>query len=235
MNKYLSVFCILFGYGIFGGHSLAKAQSTSSHLDFTYASGLSLGYTQYQFLDDEGRKWFPVKPMFAYIAGIQYGPIVDIYGAKVLMSFEIGFGNIKTNTVKITPWRVSGLVSDIAFADFAIQRIPAMLWMTITTETKFTPYVRFGMGISKTSFKEIYSYNSDANLRFRKWAFTWGIGGGIQYKMSNEVDLGLFLDDWITINELKEKLPNYLTPKGIDASFKMTVIGMKIVIHFMAY
>ncbi len=233
MKKIVCFCCVVIASILFHNITVAQTQKHESHFSAIFTYGASFGYTDYKFLNDAEEKWFPVKPMFAYSAGIQYGPIIEISGAYVLTSLEIGFGSCKTNTVTIRQWGIPRLYRKEFFADFAIQRIPAMFWITIFTESKLTPYIRFGMGISNTSFKEIYSYESDADIRFRKWAFTWGIGGGIQYKLSNELNLALFLDDWITNVEMKEKVPIYHAKNGVEDPFKMTVVGIKTVINFM--
>jgi hypothetical protein len=51
--------------------------------------------------------------------------------------------------------------------------------------------------------------------------------------LSNELDLALFLDDWITNVEMKEKVLRYSTRKGIEDPFKITVVGIKTVVYFM--
>jgi hypothetical protein len=66
------------------------------------------------------------------------------------------------------------------------------------TESRLSPFVRVGVGISKTDFRETYSYNPNISIRFHDWAFTWGIGGRFNYSFSPQFDVALFLDDWIT-------------------------------------
>ena len=232
MKKIVCFCCVVIASILFHNITVAQTQKHTPHFSAIFTYGASFGDSKHWFLDDVELKLFPVKPMFAYSAGIQYGPIIEIYGAYMLPSLEIGFGSTKTNTSIIKPSSIIRF-NEKYLADHAIQRIPVMLWMTITTETKLTPYVRFGMGISNTRFMEVYSYESIYYLRFQKWALTWGIGGGIQYTLSNELVLALFLDDWITNVEMKEKVPKYSTKKGIEDPFKITVVGIKTVINFM--
>jgi hypothetical protein len=235
MNKYLSVFCILFGYGIFGGHSFAKAQTASSHIDFTFAPGLSFGHVNWNFMDDRTDNKYHVNSLLAFSAGMQYGPVLKIDGAVLYSSLEMGFGTLKTKSCEIVPISYPRRDEKEYYANLEIQRIPVMFWMTITTEMKLSPFVRFGAGISNTGFKEVYSYQDGPTVQFHKWAFTWGIGGGVRLTTSDESELALFLDDWITNAELVGKSSTNLRQNGPGTPFKMTVVGIRVVMHLKSY
>lgn len=235
MNK--SIFTLFITVSIIhlGTRNFVDAQVTSPNLYFTFAPGLSFGPVNWNFMDDRTDNKYHVNSLLAFSAGIQYGPVLKIDGAVLYSSLEMGFGTLKTKSCEIVPISDTRRDEKEYYANLEIQRIPVMFWMTITTEMKLSPFVRFGAGASNTGFKEVYTYERGPSVQFRKWAFTWGIGGGVRLTTSDESELALFLDDWITNAELVGKSSTNLRSNGPGTPFKMTVVGIRAVIHLKSY
>jgi len=233
MKKYLLVYCIVFIYYTISQLSIAEAQGTSPNLSFIFAPGLSFGPVGWIFMDDKSDREYHVNSMLSFSAGIQYGPVWKIDGAVFYSSLEVSFGNLKTKPCNIKP--KSGILGEEYLANLEIDRIPAMFWMTITTDTKLSPFIRVGAGVSNTGFKEVYSYEVGPTVQFHKWAFTWGIGGGIGIKTYGNLELALYLDDWVTNSELVGKSHMSSKLNGPGTPFKLTVVGIKAIMKLKSF
>ena len=102
-----------------------------------------------------------------------------------------------------------------------------MIWFTVTTENTLTPFVRAGLGASYTKLEERYDYRDGVGYQSNAWAVTWGIGAGVRYAMTDNIDVALFLDDWVAMKDIVEENGLTGTRRGLFAPSKMTIVGLR--------
>lgn len=222
-NGVIRIFC--FGLLLLSPALRAQEESSSKHFAIIFYGGATTGTTTWRFLSAKDR--FPVYSHIAVSGGLMYGPVISALGSDVNISLEIGYGSIKTDESDIIlQLPFSPHYGQRYLAEMEIQRIPVMFWVTMISTTKLSPFIRVGAGMSKSDFRESYSFPEGPSFSFNRWAFTWGIGGGLNLNVSPTYSVGVFLDDWITSQDLLETLSSGIQ-NGLEAPFKLTIIGIK--------
>ncbi len=87
--------------------------------------------------------------------------------------------------------------------------------------------MRIGAGVSKTDFQELYSSTLGPSLRFHRWNFTWGLGGGLRYRFSTKIDGAVFVDGWITEDQIVDA-DSWGYEKGISGPYAMVASGFRV-------
>ena len=207
----------------------AVAQSNDEpppHFAVVFYPGLTFGDTRWTFL--QGDELVPVNPLPGIGAGLTYGPLFSFGGTHMFISAEIGYGGVGTGQHFNASDPVSPLTESAKHTvEMNIRRLPIMTWMTLSTSGTISPYIRAGAGISKTDFSEQYSYPGPS-ISLSDWGFVWGIGGGLDARLTENISLALFLDDWITVEDLLEVPPDKNYPSGLHAPVKLTLVGFRV-------
>jgi hypothetical protein len=163
----------------------------------------------------------------SYSAGVafEYGPAFDLDGAAFKVSLESGYSRQIAPYEKTTPFQ--GMLLASGYTPI-IRRVPIMIWWTVESRARVSPFIRFGVGISWTQYTEDHR-NSEFTLDGSDWGFTWGIGGGIRLRMNPKWSLAIFLDDWVSIDDVAGQVDTYLGTytNGIHGPIKMTMIGIR--------
>jgi hypothetical protein len=199
--------------------------SQSTRFSVCFSIGPTFGSTSWWFIDPN--ESFSVYPRPALGAGIHFGPFCEAYGAQLSASFEVAYGSIGSGIQDISGQKTPEYGPEPLYASIEIRRTPLMLWLTIMSQSRLSPYVRFGAGTAQSQFREDYSSQIGPSLSFERWSFCWGLGGGLRFAVDSSYDISLFLDDWITQQDLLEQLPNG-TYNGLHAPFKLSVLGLKV-------
>lgn len=192
----------------------------------SFNSGLTFGIPSWTFYTENNST--PLKPGVSLTAGVQYGPLVTLHGASIYSSVEVAYG--RTGTGK---QRIKGSIIRFAeenAAELEIRSIPIMVWLTLITDNILSPYIRFGAGLSRTDVRDEYFFSDGPTARFHQWDFTWGIGGGLNLKILDNLELALFLDDWITPSDLQSAREGWATFK-LKGPNKMTAVGFRCLAH----
>jgi hypothetical protein len=104
-----------------------------------------------------------------------------------------------------------------------------MIWWTVETRSNVSPFIRFGAGISWTKYSENYADSTSYTFDASDWGFTWGIGGGIRLRMNPRWSVAIFLDDWVSTEDVAGQFdtPRGTYTTGIRGPIKMTMIGIR--------
>lgn len=160
------------------------------------------------------------RPRFSYSGGITYGPLEFISTSNVIISIEIA-------TVEGgTPEKSIEKMQD-GSAEFIIRVIPIMIWTTLITNDRLSPFIRFGLGASKVQFSELYEPSSLEDTEFEYQAFSWGAGAGLCYAFSPKASASLFADLYVTNGEhLEERKGGRVT--GVFVRSSQGMLGIRL-------
>jgi len=162
---------------------------------------------------------------YAAGVGLGYGPVVNLDGAVFNVSLESGYCQ------QIGRYDMFLDASDLALRPYSstIRRVPIMIWWTVESRANISPFIRFGAGISWTQFSEDYSDRSAGSLDASDWGFTWGIGGGIRLKLDQRWSLAVFLDDWVSTDDVGGQVSSSFGSysREIQGPIKMTMVGIR--------
>jgi len=199
------------------GRSDIRAQENPDSAEFylAIAPGLSIG---------SGPEALHYSSYSAAIA-LEYGPVFVLDGAAFKASLESGYSQQILPYEKTTPFQ--GMLLARGYMPI-IRRVPIMIWWTVESRARVSPFIRFGAGISWTQYAEDHG-DSDFTLDGSDWGFTWGIGGGIRLTMNTTWSLAIFLDDWVSIDDVSGEVDTYLGTymNGIPGPIKMTMVGIR--------
>jgi hypothetical protein len=141
-----------------------------------------------------------------------------VEGLDVNTSIEVSFGRLKTHA------HGSGLDR----VEMEIQRLPLLLWFTLDSDNRLSPFARIAIGTCQTDFREEYGNSLYPSIRFHVWTFAWGYGTGLRYRCSDKLDLIAFTENWIT--ESKILTQNFWNQqRGISAPYGDNPVGLRIV------
>jgi len=193
----------------------AQEEPDSGKFSVTVAPGLSIGSSP----DALGASSFSVG------VGLEYGPLFSLYGAGFKLSLESGYSQ------QMGKYDLYLDASDFALRPYSsiIRRVPVMLWCTVESPTRISPFIRAGVGISWTQFEEHYSDTSATTLDATDWGFTWGIGGGIRMQLDQRWSVALFLDDWVSVDDVAGEVTSDRGDysRKIPGPLKMTMVGVR--------
>ena len=150
--------------------------------------------------------------------GIEYGPVVNIYGMLVYSSIEYsysdeGFGShLFGNTLK-----------------GKIQRMPVLLWGKFISESELAPFLRIGFGEVKTDYQMKVERNARLNVRFHQWNVCLAVGGGFCYTVDGYLKLEAYLDECITFQDITLENSKDGELYGIFSPFSLGMIGLRAI------
>lgn len=174
----------------------AQDEGLNPKLSVTTAIGGGFsGLTAWLFHSREGES-VAMKPGIGFEVGLMYGPLVKISGANISASASIAYGESNTGKTQIGNSVLEG----------GFQRLPIMAWVSMTTDERLSPFLRGGLGIAKTDYREQSTTGYVRNVRFHEWQFVWGLGGGVKFTTSDSFAIEAFLDAWVSEKDLVEPL-----------------------------
>ena len=179
----------------------AQQLSEQSRASMSISIGVVVGETKWQFT--HGR-FVSLRPGFAIAVGIPMGPGFSVSDSRITPSIEFSHGGAGTGLVDNSEDPFISQYDPSYTAETNISRTTTMIWFTVTTENTLTPFVRAGLGASYTKLEERYDYRDGVGYQSNAWAVTWGIGAGVRYAMTDNIDVALFLDDWVAMKERRE-------------------------------
>jgi hypothetical protein len=162
--------------------------------------------------------------------GLEYGPVFNLDGAVFKVSLESGYSQ------QMGMYDMYLDASDFVLRPYSaiIRRVPVMIWWTVESRANISPFIRFGAGVSWTQFSEKYSDTTANSLEASDWGFSWGIGGGIRLKLDQTWTLAVFLDDWVSTDDISGQVNSDRGSysRGISGPIKMTMVGIRGLIIF---
>jgi hypothetical protein len=162
---------------------------------------------------------------YAVGVALEYGPVYDLDGAAFKASLESGYGQ------QIGQFERHSFEDPILSSGYTpvIRKVPIMIWWTVETRSNVSPFIRFGAGISWTKYSENYADSTSYTFDASDWGFTWGIGGGIRLRMNPRWSVAIFLDDWVSTEDVAGQFdtPRGTYTTGIRGPIKMTMIGIR--------
>lgn len=203
---------------IFCSLLFSQQNQTSQKISFLFSggaawSGTNKWYLPYVVTDPQAAQ---VKPGIASSFGVEMGPVVDISGMLINSSIEISYG--EENYEKIHP--VSSYSS-------GIQRTSIIVWSKFISATQLSPFLRLGVGTTKTDFRLKFENNVRVNIRFHEWNTCLAIGGGFHYSLNEAFRIELFVDDYITFSEITRYNQDGGYTAGIFNPFGLISTGLR--------
>ena len=166
--------------------NIANSQSNPSRKNFSVviSSGTSLNDPiAYYFYGQTEAKY--INPGYAGSAALEYGPFDIVELTQLFLSLSVGYTKVSTTEYEINDYRST--------AKLSIETFPILLWWRVQTNTTLSPFVEVGIGISKLNFIEQYSSKRINSTSFNYWALGYGFGAGLNYKISNNIEIALVL------------------------------------------
>jgi hypothetical protein len=192
-----------------------QGRETEGHYSVhTYLAGAWDGRTRWEF-NTIGQGRAPLRPGLGVGLGFEYGPIIRLHGALMSSSIEVAYGQ-----------EYSDIGNSSGTIEAGIQRLPIMLWVRIISETDLSPFLCLGAGAARTDFREIASYVGGPNIRFHKWHFSWGIGGGLNYQIDRTIGIELFLDAWMSEGDIIDRSSTGYED-GVYGPLGVSVVGIR--------
>jgi opacity protein-like surface antigen len=223
------IILLLFSARAFAADKSTPDDPPTAHFAIAIYGGPTFGSTDWYFIQSDHR--FPVYSALTIGGAIQYGPILKLDGAQLFASVEIAHGEIGTDEQDISNQISTRKPDETYTALMSIERMPIMFWLTVVSDNRLSPFVRAGVGTSRTDFRELYSFMNGPSVSFHRWDFTWGIGGGLDFRLASMIDVALFLDDWVTTSDMF-----YMTAtggtNGLNGPYKMTAVGIRTSFRF---
>jgi opacity protein-like surface antigen len=126
-----------------------------------------------------------VRPGISGNIGIEYGPFSVTSASQLYLCMDVGFTQTKTAEVE---FQRNGTEQAKWTA------VPILAWVRLTTNSSLSPYVQLGVGLINFRFVESHSIFSDyLDTDLQYWAFGWGGGAGVEWRMSDKIRLSLFV------------------------------------------
>jgi hypothetical protein len=200
--------------------SLAQTVDTVPHFSIVSSVGLLASRpAPWNFIGE--REAVTLRPGTSAAVGTSFGPFAAVKGAQMTASVEIAVGRMRT-------------VDHSHHGDkreIEVLRIPIMLWFIVETPNDLSPYVKIGTGLSWTEFRETYTDSYYPNAHFSNWNYSWGIGAGLRYQISQMIALALFVETWTNEGsilyqnewglESGTKIPYSMRPVGLQVSLRL--------------
>jgi opacity protein-like surface antigen len=174
----------------------AQNEELNPKLSVTTAIGGGFSGLTAWIFHSRGEESVPMKPGVGFEVGLTYGPLVKLAGTNISASASIAYGESNTGKTHIGDSELEG----------GFQRLPIMVWAAMTTDERLSPFLRGGLGMAKTDYRERSTTGYVRNVRFHEWQFVWGLGGGVRFTTSDSFAIEAFLDAWVSEKDLVEPL-----------------------------
>ena len=197
-------------------YSVGQEKSLDAH--FSVTTALGGGWSGVKRWTFQSCDCALVKPGIGVGLGLEYGPVLQLEGALLIPSIEISFAEESASRSFPTGSIEGGR-----------QRMPIMVWAKIISNQRLSPFLRVGAGIEKTDYRESSLARWGPTIRFHQWQFSWGLGGGLNYQVGSAIALELFVDDWVTEEDILA-VNSFGDTDGIFGRSGMYIFGARAVI-----
>ncbi len=167
---------------------------TSNSFVLKLKAGLTLSsLSYYNFSKDIRASKYPTTeysnkllPSYLLGLGMEVTDIINLVDTYFNFGIEVSYGRSTTGKVN----------TSVGEAEFIVNTVPVLFWTTLKTRGKIIPFIRIGIGGENSKFSEKYYIYPQYNFALSDWFFCWGLGGGIEYNYSKNINISLFVD-WI--------------------------------------
>lgn len=196
---------------------VVSAQQSENNFIASLKSGFTFaGLTSYMFLNSSRFGYHPILPNFSLGIGAGYSNVARIKNIYLNADVEFSFGESSTGSVNIGTEN----------AEFIITSIPILFWCTLKTSGEIVPFLKFGIGVENLEFKERHSIRTDYNYEIKDWFFAWGLGAGIDFRLTENFLTLIYVETFI-----KEKSfsPSLRSRMGVfDNRYSSTFGGIQL-------
>lgn len=177
MGKSLTLILILF-YSF----TLAQGDINPKLFSLSVAGGTSIS-NPINWYFYESSDYDIINPGLYGNLGFEFGPINILDLSQLFLSTSFSYTSVSI------PEHI--LIYDNSFAKLKIETLPILFWIRLQTNSKLSPFVEVGLGASHLQFNETYSVGFIDNASFSYWAFGYGLGAGLKYSCSDDLDISL--------------------------------------------
>jgi opacity protein-like surface antigen len=162
-----------------GGSSLAADQSRDSNIGLSlylgaYPGGGDLNHTY-------GYPSGKYNTTLSIGGGLHYRAVSFIYSTRLNLSLETQLIDLASNPV-YNQWQ------DYS-AEYDGYALPVLFWCELLPESRFGPFVKIGIGAMLLDLSDQYNDPDLADRSGRYWSVAFGLGAGIYYSISEELDV----------------------------------------------
>lgn len=163
-----------------------QSESKTKLLLLSIAGGTSVNSIANTYFYDQSNDEI-INPGLYFNFGVGYGPFELVELAELYLSITAGYTKVSTSKVQL-----ERIPSE---AQLIIETFPILFWVKFQTDTKLSPFIELGIGASRLNYIERYSWNRINTTSFNYWAFAYGLGAGLKYKISPIVEVALAADN----------------------------------------
>ena len=150
----------------FTSASYSQDTKNNQSLFLTFSGGTALNnpinYYFYREIDDQ-----LINPGVHISLGVGYGSINFLELSQLYFNISLGYNKVSTSE-----FQLENVPSN---AILIIETYPILLWSRLQTNTRLSPFIEIGFGVSKLNFIERYSKWLNG-ASFSNWAFGYGFG-----------------------------------------------------------
>lgn len=213
-----NIFIVIFIFSI-SNNLLSQTEVNRKYFSIFFSAGTALNTPINYYFFGETKDRILNPGVYGNI-GLQYGPFKVIDLSELFFSVSVAYTKVSTSEFQLENFPSN--------AQLTIETFPVLCWCRLKTNTKISPFVEIGMGISKLNFIEKYSDRLNGTS-FSHWALATCFGAGINYDISENI--GIDIQVQVLSNE-KEKLVendrNHLS--GIPIRNVVNTISLKAII-----
>jgi opacity protein-like surface antigen len=182
----------MIGCAAFLSHQ-AQAEDSTRHRDPRVSITLALGMESFNTsrLSFTGGLESTVRPGIAGRFAVKYGPILQFAGIQISPELSLSLSERRARATTAT-----------ATFRYALQRVPLMVSLEAIAQTRFSPFVRVGLGTARTDFLYDTPSAPTSSFRFHDWQQCWELTGGINYSLSSSLEVTFSITGFEVITDL---------------------------------
>ncbi len=148
-------------------------------INFSGGTSINNPITYYFYRETEDKL---INPGLYGSLGIEYGPFEIIDLTEMFFSFSAGYTKVSTSEYQLDNFPST--------AQLIIETFPILFWSKLQTDTRLSPFIEVGIGVSKLNFIERYT-NRLSGASFNYWSLGYGFGAGLNYRVSPKYEIAL--------------------------------------------
>ena len=198
-----------------------QSESKNKFLLLSIAGGTCVNAIANTYFYDQSNDEI-INPGLYFNFGVGYGPFDLVELTELYLSLTAGYTKVSTSKVQL-----ERLPSE---AQLIIETFPILFWVKFQTDTKLSPFIELGIGASRLNYIERYSWYRINTTSFNYWAFAYGLGAGLNYKISPVVEIALAADN-LTNEKEHIEINNRDKKSGIKIRNSVYVYHLKVNIN----
>jgi opacity protein-like surface antigen len=167
---------------LFNSFAIAQGEINPKLFSLSVAGGVSIS-NPINWYFYESSDYDLINPGLYGNMGFEFGPITILDLSQLYLSTTIGYTSVSIPDHKLR--------YDNSFSKLKIETLPILFWIRLQTNSKLSPFIEVGLGASRLQFEETYSVSFINDATFSYWAFGYGLGAGLKYSLSDEIDISL--------------------------------------------